>query len=174
MKLRDLNKRAQNWMDIQSDAIAIEQGECGLSLVDGRSLMNSGGHPLGTKSHLWSTMACSWFNQHHVSYQGMLFWAYRTKANNRYVCLTKAQHCQLCLPLFHAKHYPAQQALRQDHAWRNTTTTRRTQVSSFLHLSECWKKNLSKCERRSESEDRKRLELDCYWLVKRLPSISLP
>ena len=122
--------------ELNGHSVRCEQGECGLSLVDGRSLMNSGGHPLGTKSHLWSAMACSAFNQHHVSYQGMPFWAYRTKANNRYVYLTKAQHCQLCLPLFHAKHYPAQQALRQDHAWRNTTTTRRTQVSSFLHLSD--------------------------------------
>ena len=152
--------------ELNGHSVQREEGECALSLVDGRSLMNSGGHPLGTESHLWSAMACSAFNQHHVSYHGMLFWAYRTKANNRYVYLTKAQHCQLCLTLFHAKHCPAQQALRQDHAWRNTTTTRRTQVSSFLHLSEC--------ERHSESEDRKRLELDCYWLVKRLPSISLP
>ena len=59
--------------ELNGHSIRREQGECALSLVDGRSLMNSGGHPLGTESHLWSTMACSAFNQHHVSYQGILF-----------------------------------------------------------------------------------------------------
>ena len=74
-------------MDTQSDAIAIEQGECALSLVDGRSLMNSGGHPLGTESHLWSTMACSGFNQHTVPRNAVLSISYEGKQCGR--CLAK-------------------------------------------------------------------------------------